>query len=104
MYWWPGPCCRYYKSKRGHLGEWRCWCTHPDRETLTGKGVFIRLINWIFRTKDTYCIMTQYDDEDYCELYEKRYPRPQIEKIDLKKIDEKVRTHTGLTDQKWGIE
>lgn len=104
---WAGPRCKYYDGKCGHMGEDRHECKHQDRETLVKirKGLFHRFINWIFGTKKrTYCIMTQYDDEDYCKLYEKRYPRPQIEKIDLKKIDEKVRTHTGLTDQKWGVE
>ncbi|SEJ60053.1 hypothetical protein SAMN05660742_111108 [Propionispira arboris] len=96
---WPGPDCKYYDGKCGHMGEERHECKHQERETLVKikKGLFYRFINWIFGTKKrTYCIMTPYDDKDYCKLYEGRIRIPpgppqqnkiakNIKKMDLKK-------------------
>lgn len=66
---WPGPRCVYYDGKPGHYGEVRHKCKHKDRKSLN--GWWERLIGC------DNCVMTPYDNDDYCRLFErKEYPRP----------------------------
>jgi len=60
---WMGPGCIHYDGKRGHYGEERHECKCKDRNTLNGF--------WGRLFKLTNCIMTIWDDDDYCPLFVK---------------------------------
>jgi hypothetical protein len=58
--------CKYRCTKRDRYnGKVKVWCGHEKRAEL--RGFWGR----IFKTD--FCIMTQYDEEDYCPLFENRY-------------------------------
>ena len=61
--------CKHRCTKRDrYTGEVKVWCGHEKRAELRG------FWGKIFKTN--FCIMTQYDEEDYCPLFENRYIRP----------------------------
>lgn len=58
--------CKYRCTKRDRYnGKVKVWCGHEKRAEL--RGFWGRIL------KTDFCIMTQYDEEDYCPLFENRY-------------------------------
>ena len=84
-------CCKYFKGGRNHYGVRYYECMHKNRSkiiegeekaTLRGTvepGYIKKFIHAIFgkpKCKPKRCILNDYDKDDYCPLFEKRYLKP----------------------------